>query len=148
MSMEDMHFNTGPAVPHTFEYRPALEKGVEDAVDAERLISEMLQKGERPIVTFPRDLLPAVREHGLQPRKSWVPGFDNVVGTLGIPPYRDNPERVTVRIKVDTAHLIQPRMTGNPPAFHGIVVFKSPVPVAQLEFIGEPPLVEKERPLH
>ncbi len=150
--MENMHFNTGPAVPKPFPFQKVLEKGVEKET-AEMVVEEMLEKGERPIVTFPRELLSRVRLHGLQPRKSWIPGFDHVVGTLGIPPYRDNPDRVTVRITIDDPASIQPRITGKDTLFHGVVVFRGPVPVSKLEFLGpdadqEPDIESKAVSIH
>lgn len=148
--MENLHFNTGPAVPKPFPFQKMLEAGAEQ-YDAEELLEEMLQKGERPIVTFPRDLLSKVQTHGLQPRKSWIPGFEKVVGTLGIPPYRDNPDRVTVRILIDDPKTLQPRMTGTDMKFHGVVVFNTPVSPSQIELFEsntQPEAETKQASIH
>lgn len=106
---------------------------IEDVDDAREYISEMLEHGERPIVTVPKRYEMALSQ-GLKPHTTWIDGLDIIAGTLGRPPYLPGgEERIMVKIKSVQQEQIQPRFTGNPAKFRGVVVITGPVTPENLE---------------
>jgi hypothetical protein len=100
-----------------------LARGIERS-DAEEVIEALIKAGERPIVTIKPKRLEETRRNGLQEHKDWTGTNKRIVGTLGVPPYNPEGDRLFVRINIDDPRMLQPRITGDK-KFHGIVVFPS-----------------------
>jgi hypothetical protein len=108
---------------------------MEIIADAEEEIAEMFGKGIRPVVTVKMKRIEQLKK-GLPKHSSWIPGFDEVVGTMGIEPYvPGGDERVVVQVNVDSPNQIRPRYTGPDRAFHGVVVLNGPIPPEKIEII-------------
>lgn len=112
--------------------------GISDPEQAQKFIDELIDKGERPYVSIPKQYISSVLEEGLKPHATWVPGFRKIVGTLGREPFEpDFPkeERVVVRIKEIDKDKIHPRFTGPDKSFHGVVIFDGPIDPNSVELL-------------
>jgi len=108
---------------------------IEKIADAEEQIGEMFEKGIRPVVTVKATRIEQLK-NGLPKHASWIPGFDEIVGTMGIEPYvPEGDERVVVQINIDSPDQIRPRYTGPDHGFHGVVVLNGPIPPENIEII-------------
>ena len=108
---------------------------IEDPEEARDFIRERVEKeGVWPIVTVPIEYAEAARQ-GIKPHTTWI--FDAVIaGTLGRDPYNPGQsERLVFRVKVPLGD-IMPRFTGPDKHFHGIVLFRKPIPPTMLEEVG------------
>ncbi len=113
-----------------FEQMPA-EELVTDPETARELIHALYKKGERPVVSVPKQYAGALAK-GLQAHASWIPGFEAIVGTFGEKPYvPGSEERVLVKVDIPEEQ-IEPRFTGPERAYHGIVVLKGPIPAEHI----------------
>ena len=117
MNLESLHFQNKSEMP-----------AIADIDEAREYVEDLLEQGIKPIVTVKKKWLDAL-SNGLEKHTSWIPGFDEVVGTLGIDPYIPNGEdRVFVEVDIDSSDQIQPRFTGPDSSFHGVVVLSGPIP--------------------
>ncbi len=98
---------------------------IEDISEAEKFIREAFEKGERPVVTVPREYADALA-NGLRPHATWIPWFQMIVGTLGRTPYHLE-GRIVVRITNISTDRIRPRFTGPDKKFHGVVAIDGPI---------------------
>jgi len=109
----------------------------EKIADAEEQIAEMLENGILPVVTVKQKWIETLKK-GLEKHSSWIPGFDEIVGTIGIDPYiPEGEERVVVRVNVDSPERVHPRYTGPDKSFHGVVVLDGPIPPENIEIIDQ-----------
>lgn len=107
-----------------------------DKEEAEEWIEILLNHGIQPILTCPREYWEEIKKGpGISAKESWIPGFKNIAGTLGIQPYHQEKDRITLKIKARPDEL-EPRITGKKPTFYGIVGFKKGfIPLENIEVI-------------
>lgn len=105
---------------------------IEDAHDA---IHEMFEKGERPVVSVPRQYADSLKT-GLSPHATWIMGISCLVGTFGRAPYiPPGDDRVLVRVEIDDDRQLEPRFTGPDQSYNGIVELKGPIPPDKIKLI-------------
>ncbi len=111
---------------------------IEDPEEAQEYIQQLLEKGERPIVTVPGQFEQEL-QNGLQPHSSWLTNERIIAGTIGREPYLpsgEEGERIKVRIRGDVARQVVPRFTGPDKKFHGVVAFLGPIPRESIEVVN------------
>jgi hypothetical protein len=105
---------------------------IEDIEEAREFIRERMEKnGDLPMVTVPAEYIDEARK-GIKPHTTWI--YDSLIaGTLSRDPYLpDDSPRVAFRVKTSPDEVV-PRFTGPDKHFHGVVVFKRPIPPSLLE---------------
>lgn len=136
-------------IPHTPSPRenpprkddPAYEKlTIEDVDDAREYIAELVSTGTLPLVTVPEEFVEKVLQEGISilPKEDKLTGkkFSFVAGTIGVPPLAPSLETRYV-LAVDASVVkIEPRMTGEDRAFHGVVQFPDGIPVGAFTVVG------------
>ena len=111
--------------------RERFDEQITDPGDAEGMIHDLFEQGERPVISIPEQYADAI-QHGLVAHSTWIPGFSAIVGTFGREPYVPAGEkRVLVRVNLDEDQ-IEPRFTGPSHAYQGIVVLKGQIPPEKL----------------
>jgi hypothetical protein len=116
-------------------YEPEVETiDIEDLETAREFIRECMEiKGDLPLVTVPIEYAEEAR-NGIKPHTTWI--YDALIaGMLGRKPYMpgDVP-RAVFRVKTKPED-VAPRFTGPDKHFHGVVIFKKPIPPDLLEEI-------------
>jgi len=110
------------------------EVAIVDPEDAEDYISQLYERGERPVISVPKEYEAALRT-GLRARASWITGLSLLVGTMGRNPYLPgSQDRVFARLKDISRSAIHARFTGPDKAFHGVIVLDGPIMSDQFEF--------------
>lgn len=108
---------------------------IDNSEQAMTFIKELLEKGERPIVTVPEKYSEALKT-GLKPKTSWIPGLEVIAATLGRSPHLpENEKRLLVKIKDISPEQIIPRFTGPDKKFHGVVVLDGPISPDSIEIL-------------
>jgi len=128
--MEKMRMDSDALLsPQQSEREPEL---ITDPEDAREYIHELLEKGERPIVSVPQEYADALAK-GLVAHATWIPDFSAVVGTLGRNPYTPTgEERVLLKIEIDNERQLEPRFTGPSHSYQGVVMFRGPIPAEKI----------------
>lgn len=102
----------------------------------ERIV-EMYERGIRPVVTIKPKWARALQK-GLVRHASWIPGFNEIVGTMGIEPYIPSGEdRLVVQVNVPSPQQIRPRLTGPDKSFHGVIVLVGPISPQNIRVLKE-----------
>lgn len=105
---------------------------------AQENIADMYKRGIRPVVTVKPKWVDTLKQ-GLPKHASWIPGFNEVVGTMGIKPYAmTNEKRFIVEVNVPSPQQIRPRLTGPDKSFHGVVVLAGPILPENIRILEEP----------
>ncbi len=121
-------------IPRKEEVFKEIQKGVEDVTDAREIINELIELGEKPIVTVPIKYWHEIQSKKLMEAKdTWIPGFKGIVGTLGRPAYKLDKDRIA--LQVDSSDFLpEPRFTGKDRKFYGVVYFpQSRIPFGKLK---------------
>jgi len=100
------------------------ESQAEDYDEATDLAQTLIQNGVFPIVTVKKEYAQKLKEDGLTAQETWIPGERMIVGTLGLPPYQMEEDRVAFEIVDISPDAIEPRITGKDKTFQGVVAFK------------------------
>ena len=110
---------------------------IKDPEEAREYIGQLLERGESPIVTVPKQFEQEL-QNGLKPHSSWLVNERIIAGTIGREPYLpsgEKEERIMVRIRGDIAHQVVPRFTGPDKKFHGVVAFLGSIPKESIEIV-------------
>ncbi len=88
----------------------------------------LLAGGLRPLVTLKREYLGEVLKNGLNARRTYIPQLALIAGTIAVKPYLpEGEDRTVIAIngldENSVPSKILPRLTGNPPAFRGVIYF-------------------------
>ncbi|TAL50220.1 hypothetical protein EPN81_03365 [Patescibacteria group bacterium] len=113
-----------------------------DRDEAEEVVAELLESGEKPLITVPEQYIEYIKTHGISPtHKLDQTGrgkhYSVLAGRLGAEPYFNlNEERWVVEIDPKGLH-IQPRFTGADHAFYGTITIEGTVPPDSIHVIGK-----------
>lgn len=120
-----MNTETGSLESIPSENKKDLSLGIVGAEEAKDYINELLASGIKPKVSVPRRFLENVLKEGsLSAKKSWIPKFSILVGTLNIDPYSYSTDKDRVIFEVINPDVkVEPRFTGKDNKFHGIIYF-------------------------
>ncbi|MFA5061741.1 MAG: hypothetical protein WC526_01180 [Patescibacteria group bacterium] len=107
------------------ENRKDLSLGISDQAEAKDYINKLLAGGVKPKISVPKRFLENVLKEGsLSAKKSWIPKFSILVGTLNIDPYSYSTDKERVIFEVTNPEVpVEPRFTGKDKKFHGIIYF-------------------------
>lgn len=105
-------------------FRPK-ESQAEDKEEATGLVEELIEQGVFPVVTVKKEHAQKLKKDGLTAKETWIPGTKVIVGTLGLPPYNPEEDRIAFEIVGISPEDIEPRITGQEKTFQGIIAFKS-----------------------
>jgi len=101
-----------------------------DPEEAREIITELLEKGFRPVVTVPKKYADSL-QHGLSAHATWIPNFNVIAGTLGREAYQAE-GRIVVEINQIAHTAIHPRFTGPNKTFQGVVIIDGPISPEQI----------------
>lgn len=104
-------------------FRPK-ESQAGDKEEASGIVEELIEQGVFPVVTVKKEYAQKLKKDGLTAKETWIPGTKVIVGTLGLPPYDPEEDRVAFEIIGITPEDIEPRITGQEKTFQGIIAFK------------------------
>jgi hypothetical protein len=133
-----------PSMPREQPLRkdaPGFEKlTIEDVDDAREHVAELVAQGVHPLVTVPEEFAEQVLKDGIHvlPKQDGLTGkkFSFIAGTIGVPPLAPSLETRYV-LAVDGSRVkIEPRMTGEDRAFHGVVQFPDGIPADAFTVVG------------
>jgi hypothetical protein len=100
-----------------------LRRGIKDTEEAMDYIERLRGSGVNPVISMPRKFLEALKQEGAaKARETWIPKLTILVGTIGIPPYSPEPDRIFFEV-TNPKTRVEPRFTGKDKKFHGIVWF-------------------------
>lgn len=106
---------------------------------AKEILAEIEEKGARPVFTVPREYGADILKKGLEPHATWIKEGKLLAGTIAIPYYNKEGDRIICVVKnnIPLKDLsIKPRLTGTLPAvFQGVIATESHISKDDLIFI-------------
>ncbi len=139
--MEGIHHTPTPKENPPRKDAPEYEKlTITDVDDAREHIAELIAAGTHPLVTVPEEFAEQVLKEGIHvlPKHDALTGkkFSFIAGTIGVPPLAPSLETRYV-LAIDTDQVkVEPRMTGEDRAFHGVVQFPNGIPASAMTVVG------------
>lgn len=100
-----------------------LRRGIDNPDEARDYIQKLRDAGTHPVISVPREFVETLQKEGAaKARETWIPKLAVLAGTIGVPPYSPEPNRIFYEV-VNPDTRIEPRFTGKDKKFHGIVWF-------------------------
>ncbi len=108
------------------EYGTRSQRSMDDDKEtACELVKQLLEHGIFPVISIPQEHAGEKLASGIKARKTWIPGLEVNVGTIGIPPYLPPEQsRVLFEVRVADPDGLEPRLTGDLKTFQGVVAFR------------------------
>ena len=111
-----------------------VELNIETLEEAREIITKAIDMGEFPVITVPEKYAEAAKK-GLSPHTTWIEERI-LAGTIIRPPFLPSGERRRIFQIKALPEQVEPRFTGPDRHFHGVIIFRGPIPPDIIEEIA------------